>query len=49
MNSNGLRRVPLREVLTLDLDKVPVKAGVQYPMVGVYSFGKGLFHREPVD
>jgi type I restriction enzyme S subunit len=49
MSSNGLRRVPLREVLTLDLDKVPVKAGVQYPMVGVYSFGKGLFHREPVD
>ncbi|MDQ7831377.1 MAG: hypothetical protein RDU30_06580 [Desulfovibrionaceae bacterium] len=39
----------MREVLTLDLDKVPVKAGVQYPMVGVYSFGKGLFHREPVD
>lgn len=49
MSSNGWRRVPLRELLTIDLDKVPVRAGVQYPMVGVYSFGKGLFHREPVD
>lgn len=49
MSSNGWPRVPLGEVLTIDLDKVPVRAGVQYPMVGVYSFGKGLFHREPVD
>lgn len=49
MSSNGWRRVPLRELLTIDLDKVPVRAGIQYPMVGVYSFGKGLFHREPVD
>ncbi|MFZ4398124.1 MAG: hypothetical protein ACOYOU_21125, partial [Kiritimatiellia bacterium] len=36
-------------VAKLDLDKVPVDSSQTYPMVGVYSFGRGLFHREPVE
>ncbi len=42
------KMVELREVLTLDRIKVPVDAGTEYPMVGVKSFGRGLFFREPV-
>jgi hypothetical protein len=41
--------VKLGEVLTLDLDRVPVDASTSYPMVGVLSFGRGLFRREPVE
>lgn len=46
--TNGWQTVPLRQVLKLDLAKVPLDAGTTYPMVGVYSFGRGLFLREPV-
>jgi type I restriction enzyme, S subunit len=41
-------RVELREVMSLDLDSVRVDPAETYDMVGVYSFGKGLFRREPV-
>lgn len=41
--------VLLEDVLALDLDRVSVVSGESYPMVGVYSYGKGLFHRESVD
>ena len=41
--------VKLGDVMRLDLDRVTVDASVTYPMVGVYSFGRGLFHREPVE
>ncbi len=46
--TNSWQTVPLRQVLKLDLTKVPLDAGTDYPMVGVYSFGRGLFIREPV-
>ncbi|MBI3248015.1 MAG: restriction endonuclease subunit S [Deltaproteobacteria bacterium] len=36
-------------MLRLDLDRVVVDASRTYPMVGVYSFGRGLFDREPVE
>ena len=49
MTSNDWKKVKLGEVLRLDLDLVPVESGKAYPMVGVYSFGRGLFAREPVD
>jgi type I restriction enzyme S subunit len=39
----------LGEALRLDLDRVPVDAATSYPMVGVLSFGRGLFEREPVE
>jgi len=38
----------LRQVVQLDLDKVQVDPAAAYNMVGVLSFGKGLFHRGPV-
>lgn len=41
--------VRLGEVLRLDLDRVPVDPAASYPMVGVLSFGRGLFHREVID
>jgi len=41
--------VRLGDILRLDLDRVPVKPGMSYPMVGVLSFGKGLFSREPIE
>lgn len=40
--------VKLGEVLSLDLDRVEIDPTITYPMVGVYSFGRGLFDREPV-
>jgi type I restriction enzyme, S subunit len=42
-------KVKLGEVLRLDLDRVPVDPSQTYPMVGVYSFGRGLFDREPIE
>lgn len=41
--------VKLGEVLRLDLDTVPVDPTTSYPMVGVLSFGRGLFDREPIE
>jgi type I restriction enzyme S subunit len=41
--------VRLGEVLRLDLDRFPVDAATSYPMVGVLSFGRGLFDREPIE
>jgi type I restriction enzyme S subunit len=41
--------VRLGEVLRLDLDRFPVGAATTYPMVGVLSFGRGLFDREPIE
>ncbi|MFQ5684892.1 MAG: restriction endonuclease subunit S [Candidatus Binatia bacterium] len=41
-------KVELRKVMTLDLDRVAVDPTTTYEMVGVYSFGRGLFRREPV-
>lgn len=40
--------VRIGEVLRLDLEKVPLDPSKTYPMVGVLSFGRGLFEREPV-
>lgn len=42
------KTVALGEVLELDLDKVEVSSEKSYEMVGVYSFGKGLFFKESV-
>ncbi len=45
---NHWPKVRLGEVLKLDLDRVPVDASMSYPMVGVLSFGRGLFERESI-
>jgi type I restriction enzyme S subunit len=42
-------KVRLGEVLRLNLDRVVVDASISYPMVGVLSFGRGLFEREPIE
>jgi len=47
--SSRAANVCLGEVLHLDLDRVPVDPSASYPMVGVLSFGRGLFTREPVE
>ncbi len=44
-----LPKVRLGKVLNLDLARVPIDAGATYPMVGVLSFGRGLFEREPIE
>jgi type I restriction enzyme S subunit len=46
---NNWPTVRLGEVLALDLERVSVDAGTSYPMVGVLSFGRGLFDREPIE
>lgn len=45
---DGWRRVTLGEALTLVDDRIPVMPGEQYDLAGVYSFGRGLFRREPL-
>ena len=40
--------VRLRTVMEVDLDAVTVSSSENYSMVGVYSFGRGLFRKEPV-
>src|SRR6202011_2205597 len=47
--TNDWPRVKLGEVLKLDLDRVSVDGVSSYPMVGVLSFGRGLFEREPIE
>ena len=46
---NNWTTVRLGEVLALDLERVSIDAGTSYPMVGVFSFGRGLFDREPIE
>lgn len=44
----ALRIAELKDVIFLNLDKAPVDNTAYYEMTGVYSFGRGLFRREPV-
>jgi len=41
--------VKVGEVLRIDLDRYLIDAAATYPMVGVLSFGRGLFDREPIE
>lgn len=45
----GWRLVPLRDVLELALEEVAVDAATLYPNIGILSFGRGLFEKEPID
>src|SRR5829696_50342 len=40
--------VQLGEVLTLALDETPVESASEYPIAGVYSFGRGVLRRAPI-
>lgn len=42
-------KVKLGDVLRLDLEREPVDPSKSYAMVGVLSFGRGLFEREPIE
>lgn len=47
--SNAGPKVRLGDLLRLNLERVPVDAATSYPMVGVLSFGRGLFERESIE
>jgi len=49
MSANGWPMVPLGEVITKSDDRVPVEADRQYPNFGIYSFGRGVFAKPPID
>ena len=46
--THGWSLVPLGDVLSLDIDAVPVDSTASYEFAGVYSFGRGLFYRDEV-
>jgi hypothetical protein len=46
--ADGWVKRPLCDVLLLVEDPVPVDASNSYPNVGIYSFGRGLFAKEPI-
>jgi type I restriction enzyme S subunit len=45
----GWKRKQLSEVLQLVDDPHKVESGRAYPNLGIYSFGRGLFHKPPID
>ncbi len=45
----GWRKTRLATVLTLVDDVRPVYADKSYHNLGIYSFGRGLFHKPPID
>ncbi len=45
----GWRRQPLSRVLHFVDDSHNVETGRSYPNLGIYSFGRGLFHKPPID
>jgi len=42
-------RVSLSEVLTQSVEPVAVDPSLTYPNLGIYSFGRGLFRKHPID
>jgi type I restriction enzyme S subunit len=47
--NRGWRKLQLGEVMDHVDDSYPVRADETYPNLGIYSFGRGLFHKPPVD
>jgi len=45
----GWQRTPLGEVLTPSTAQVPVDAAEEYLIAGIYSFGRGLIDRGPIE
>jgi type I restriction enzyme S subunit len=48
-SQNGWRKIRLEEVLKLVDDSQTVQADKSYPNLGIYSFGRGLFPKPPID
>lgn len=40
--------VPLGEIVTQDIEATTVAADQEYPNLGIYSFGRGLFEKQPI-
>jgi type I restriction enzyme, S subunit len=47
--ARGWELTALRNVMRLELDEVVVDPAALYPNVGILSFGRGLFEKEPID
>lgn len=47
--ANGWRRCRLEEVMVLVEDAHKVSVERSYPNLGIYSFGRGLFHKPPIE
>jgi type I restriction enzyme, S subunit len=47
--AQGWSRITLRDVMTLELDEFAVNLAESYPNVGILSFGRGLFEKEPIE
>lgn len=45
---DGWRRGTFADLVELDITKVVVEQGSEYPIVGVLGFGRGLLRRDPV-
>jgi type I restriction enzyme S subunit len=43
----AVQDVRVRDVLRLERREVAVDPNAEYHLIGIYSFGKGIFHREP--
>lgn len=44
----GWRRATLRSVMTQSVDRVSVDRAQEYPNIGIYSFGRGVFPKPPI-
>jgi type I restriction enzyme S subunit len=47
--NRGWRRVQLGEIMEYVDDSHRVQADSTFPNLGIYSFGRGLFHKPPID
>jgi type I restriction enzyme S subunit len=45
----GWRRIQLGDVMDCVDDSLRVQADRSFPNLGIYSFGRGLFHKAPID
>lgn len=48
-NRSGWHRVPLSDLIGLSRERVAVDPSSNYPNVGIYSFGRGLFAKPPIE
>ena len=44
----GWRRTTLRAVMAQSADRVSVDVSAEYPNLGIYSFGRGVFQKPPI-
>ncbi|MGB7922865.1 MAG: restriction endonuclease subunit S [Pyrinomonadaceae bacterium] len=47
MNMNNISRISLGQLLTLERRPVKIIPDNQYKEIGIYCFGRGIFHKQP--